>query len=315
MRFARTGRRCMREAGDRMGRTRLRGLEIAGIQLGIEVPDACEWEWPETSIRDFACPPRAPEVHVGLRIAELGSNALQGERYLIGASSFEIARRGEDWLIALSRGGKRRQLALFDRDFRIGEIVQSPEWAQERRYPLAGGLDEWLVLQRTVARGGLCVNGRATLQGGGALIELGRDDSGPTQGWRVASSALLGRQTLVLREEGSGLRVFRTPWSSGMDEQLGNDARVVELRCFDPAEQLFRELLDPREAAEELVSHAVLPLNDERFLDRVLRNASRASEQTSCVRVGIGREAAAPGAPDPAPTLGPVLMPLRSLRA
>ena len=296
-----------------MGRTRLRGLEIAGIQIGIEVPDSCEWEWPESSIRDFACPPRAPELHVGLRIAEPGSGALQGERYLIGASSFEIARRGEDWSIAVSRRGVRRQLALFDRDFRTGEIVQSPEWARERRYPLAGGLDEWLVLQRTVARGGLCVSGRATLQGGGARIELGHEDSGATKGWRVASSALLGRQTLVLREEGAALRVFRTPWSSGMDERLGNDARVVELCCSDPAEQRFRELLDPRDAAEELVSHAVLPLNDERFLDRVLRNASRASEQTNCFRVGSSRAAAEPGLVGASPTPGPVLMPLRSL--
>lgn len=296
-----------------MGRTRLRGLEIAGIQIGIEVPDSCEWEWPDTSIRDFACPPRAPEVHVGLRIAELGSSELQGERYLIGASSFEIARRGEDWSIALSRGGKRRQLALFDRDFRNGEIVQSPEWARERRYPLAGGLDEWLVLQRTVARGGLCVSGRASLQSGGARIELGREDSGAATGWRVASSALLGRQTLVLREERGALRVFRTPWSSSVEERLGNDARVVELRCFDAAEQNFRELLDPRDAAEELVSHAVLPLNDERFLDRVLRNASRASEQMHCVRVGSSRALVEPGLVGSAPISGPVLMPLRSL--
>lgn len=295
-----------------MGRTRLRGLEIAGIQIGIEVPDTCEWEWPETAVRDFACPPREPEVHVGLRIAEIGSGELQGERYRVGGSSFEIARRGEDWLIALSRGGKRRQLALFDRDFRTGEIVQSPEWARERRYPLAGGLDEWLVLQRTVAGGGLCVSGRATIQPGGARIELGQDEAGAIPGWRIASPSLLGRQTLVLREEGAGLRVYRTPWSAVMDERLGHDARVVELRCFDASEQVFRELLDPRDAAEELVSHAVLPLNDERFLDRVLRNARRASEQTSVVRVGE------PATQGRAPALsslmfGLALMPLRGL--
>ncbi|MEZ4278109.1 MAG: hypothetical protein R3F21_00625 [Myxococcota bacterium] len=295
-----------------MGRTRLRGLEIAGIQIGIEVPDTCEWEWPETAVRDFACPPREPEVHVGLRIAEVGAGQLQGELYRIGGSTFEIARRGDDWLIALSRGGRRRQLALFDRDFRIGEIVQSPEWAQERRYPLAGGLDEWLVLQRTVARGGLCVSGRATLQDGGARIELGNDDSGATQGWRVASPSLIGRQTLVLRSEGVGLRVFRTPWSTVMDDRLGKDARVVELYCFDASERIFRELLDPNEAAEELVGHAVLPLNDERFLDRVLRNARRASDQTSFVRVGVPAAQGRSPIEAPAP-LAPVLMPLRGL--
>ncbi len=295
-----------------MGRTRLRGLEIAGIQIGIELPDTCEWEWPETALRDFACPPREPEVHVGLRVAELSGAELPGERYPLGASTFEIARRGDDWLIGLSRAGKRQQLALFDRDFRIGEVVQSPEWARERRYPLAGGLDEWIVLQRTVARGGLCVSGRAIAQPGGALVALGSDEPGATRGWRVASPSLLGRQTLVLRETVAGLRVYRTPWTTGMDERLGGDARIVELRCLDAAEQAFRELLDPADAAEELVSHAVLPLNDERFLDRVLRNASRASELTRTVRVGTPAPLVRP-AVCPPPALAHVLMPLRSL--
>jgi hypothetical protein len=295
-----------------MGRTRLRGLEIAGIQIGIEVPDTCEWEWPESAVREFACPPREPEVHVGLRVAALPATELHGERYPLGASTFEIARRGEDWLVGLSRAGNLVQLALFDRDFRIGEIVQSPDWAQQGKYPLAGGLDEWIVLQRTVARGGLCVSGRALAQPGGAQVVLGPDETGGPRGWRVASPSLLGRQTLVLREEGAGLRVFRTPWSGTMDERLGADARVVELRCIDHAELAYRELLDPSEAAEELVGHAVLPLCDERFLDRVLRNARQASERTHLVRVGI--PACAERAEFcPPPALAHALMPLRNI--
>ena len=233
-------------------------------------------------------------------------------RYPLGASTFEIARRGEDWLIGLSRADTRLQLALFDRDYRIGEIVQSPEWAQRGKYPLAGGLDEWIVLQRTVARGGLCVSGRAIAQPGGALIALGPDEAGAPRGWRVASPSLLGRQTLVLREEGAGLRVFRTPWSGSMDERLGTDARVVELRCLEEAEQAYREVLDPSEAAEELVGHAVLPLCDERFLDRVLRNARQASERTNLVRVGMPAPAERVGLCPP-PALAHAPMPLRSI--
>lgn len=305
-------RRNAREAGNRMGRTRLRGLEIAGIQIGIEVPDTCEWEWPETPVREFACLPREPEVHVGLRVAALPATELHGERYPLGASTFEIARRGEDWLIGISRAGSRVQLALFDRDFRIGEIMQSPDWAQQGRYPLAGGLDEWIVLQRTVARGGLCVSGRAFAQPDGAQVALGPGDAGATRSWRVASPSLLGRQTLVLRDEGPSLRVFRTPWSGTMDERLGADARVVELRCVDRAELPYRELLDPGDAAEELVSHAVLPLCDERFLDRVLRNARQASERTRLYRVGTPDPAERAGICLP-PALAHALTPLRNI--
>lgn len=270
-----------------MGRTRLRGLSIAGIQIGVEVPDHCEWDWPDDGIDEFECLPRDPEVHVGLRVAEISQADLGGARYPLGASIFEVARRGEDWLIGLTRAGRRQQLALFSGDFRVGEVVQGPEWAEQRRYPLAGGLDEWIVLQRTVARGGLCLSGRALATSGGAQIALGTGDNTSTRRWRIAAPALLGRQTLALREEGSALRVFRTPWCGEMDEALGSDARVLEFSCRDESESAYRELLDPADAAERLVEHAVLPLDDERFLDRVLRNASRMGEQLRVVRLGM----------------------------
>lgn len=277
-----------------MGRTRLRGLSIAGIQIGVEVPDHCEWDWPEDGIDEFECLPRDPEVHVGLRIADVDQGDLGGARYPLGATTFEVARRGEDWMLGLTRAGKRRQLALFSSDFRVGEVVQSPEWAEQRRYPLAGGLDEWIVLQRTVSRGGLCLTGRAFAMPGGAQIVLGAGEGAKSRSGRIASPSLLGRHTLALREEGAALRVFRTPWCNEMDEALGAEARVVEFGCSEPSTSAYRELLDPAEASERLVSHAVLPLEDERFLDRVLRNARRMGEQGRIVCVGTPEVAERP---------------------
>ncbi|MEZ4330164.1 MAG: hypothetical protein R3F35_00275 [Myxococcota bacterium] len=268
-----------------MGRTRLRGLSIADIQIGIELPDRCAWDFPETGIEDFVCLPREPEVHVGLRVGPISQADLGGERYALGPSTFELARRGEDWLIGLSRNGRRRQLAVFASDFRVGEVVQCADWARERRYPLSGGLDEWIVLHRTVARGGLCLGGRAVGVAGGAQVDLGPGHD-VRRGWRVAAPALLGRRTLVLREQAGALRVFATPWCDAMAIELGGVARVVELCCSEASVSAYRELLDPGEAAEQLASHAVLPLADERFLDRVLRNAARIAEGSRMLRVG-----------------------------
>jgi hypothetical protein len=279
-----------------MGRTRLRGLSVADIQIGVEVPDHCEWDWPETGVDDFACLPREPEVHVGLRVGGVSQVDLGGERYALGASTFELARRGDDWLIGLWRSGRRQQLAVFSADFRVGEVVQGSEWASQRRYPLAGGLDEWIVLQRTVARGGLCVGGRAFAIAGGAQVALGPGD-GTSRGWRISAPSLLGRQTLVLRPEAGAMRVFKTPWCSGMEDALGAVARVVELRCEEASGTSYRELLDPSDAAEQLASHAVLPLADERFLDRVLANANRIGEATRMVRIGVVRGDAERGRP------------------
>jgi len=98
-----------------------------------------------------------------------------------------------------------------------------------------------------------------------------------------------------------------------MDDRLGFDARIGELACRSEAVEAYREVLDPDEAAEVLVSHAVLPLTDERFLDRVLRNARALADRTRLVRLGVSttRESRAASCP-PLPLMD-TLSPLRGM--
>jgi hypothetical protein len=277
-----------------MARTRLRGLEIGGIQIGIEVPESCEWEWPEGPVADFQCLPRDPEVHVGLRVADIASEDLGGECYAIGPWTFEVARVGSDWRLGLSIAGRRAQLASFDRDFAAGEVTVCREMAAQRTYPLRGPLDEWIVLHRTVARGGLCLAGSATARDGQAIIRLGATDPRAKQGWSSPTTSLLGRSAVLVRETRGQLRLFRTPWSRSLDPSLGFEARVAEFEQIEEAEEAYVELLDASHAAERLVTHAIVPLCDDRLLDRVLRNARRIGRGTRVVERGESVDAAAP---------------------
>ncbi len=277
-----------------MARTRLRGLEIGGIQIGIEVPESCEWEWPAGVVADYACLPRNPEVHVGVRIGETGRPDLGGEQYAIGAWTFEVARRGEDWVLGLSRAGMREQLATFDKNFTAGEIVLSREPSRGPRFPLRSPLDEWIVLHRTVARGGLCLNGHATIDQDGALVRLGHCDPSMARGWTTPSTTLLGRNTLWVREEEGRLCVFRTPWGDAMDVRLGGVARVSEFRFVEESDAPYREVLDPGDAAELLVTHSVVPVCDEGLLERVLGNARKMGERSRVIRMGEPRARSAP---------------------
>ena len=279
-----------------MTRTRLRGLEIGGIQIGIEVPDSCPWEWPESPVADFTCLPRNPEVHVGLRVAELSSADLGGECYGLGSWTFEVARCGEDWFLGLSRRGVREQLATFDREFRTGEVLVCPEAAQDRRFPLLTPLDEWIVVHRTVACGGLSLYASASRVEAGARVRLGPSVAkldAPNR-WITPRAALFGRDTVLLREQGTTLRSFRTPWSDAMDPLLGYSSRVADLIVVEETERVYRECLDPDDAAELLVTHAIVPLCDEAFLDRVLRNARRLAGRVPFLRCGEVAAAAAP---------------------
>lgn len=272
-----------------MTRTRLRGLEIAGIQMGIEVPESYPWTWPEGPMGDFSCPPREPEVHVGIRVAELGSGDLGGDRYGMGAWTFEVARQAEGWLLGLSHRGVREQLATFDEHFRSGEILLSPAMARTPRFPLRTPFDEWIVLHRTVARGGLCLNGVARRGADGqAEVRLGGhvERHRLQSRWVVPRVSLFGRDTVLIREEGGVLRYFSAPWSDAMDSRLGSSSAVTELNVVEETIQPFRESLDPDDAADLLVAHAVLPVSDDELLDRVLCNARRISERVKIVRCG-----------------------------
>ena len=267
-----------------MSRTRLRGLEIAGIQIGIEVPKSCSWQWADEDLAEFACLPRNPEVHVGVRVGDVGTRDLGGERYAMGAWTFEVARQGDDWLLGLTRAGAREQLALFDQDFRTGEIIISSHVAGRGGYPLQSPLDEWIVLHRNVARGGLCLSGAATADRGRARVRLGTGASPTSNRW--SASTLFGRNTLWLCESEGDLRIHRTPWADAMDHALGFDARVLELEHAEESTAAFSEVLDPDEAAEILVAHAVVPLCDDALLERVLQNARKLAELVPFRRIG-----------------------------
>ena len=278
-----------------MARRRLRGLEIGGIQIGIEVPETFEWEWPESPVSEFQCLPREPEVHIGLRVEVPGNHDLGGERYSVGAWTFEVARHGSDWILGLSKGGCRAQLAHFDREFQTGEIIVAPEMAAKRAYPLRGPIDEWVVLHRTVVRGGLCLTGSAIALDGKAIIQLGEPESGGGRQWVKPSTSLLGRSSLLIREEREQLRLFRTPWTDSIDPRLSFESRVAEMQRTQECEPAFSDQLDPAHAADLLVTHAVVPLCDDALLDRVLRNAQRIAQGTRVI--DLGRAARATGAP------------------
>jgi hypothetical protein len=79
-----------------------------------------------------------------------------------------------------------------------------------------------------------------------------------------------------------------------MDSQLGEQALVHEFSLVEETEQPYRELLDPCDAAELLVTHAIVPLCDEGLHERVMRNAERIAEHARVLRLGEPRASAAP---------------------
>lgn len=285
-----------------MARTRLRGVRIGGIEIGIEVPADYPWRWPDAPIADFACLAREPEVHVGVRLGAVPQVDLEGERYSVPSGAFEVKRQGEDWLLGLTVDGHRDLIARFDGEFRSGEVVISRESARAPFFPLAAPLAEWILVHRTLLHGGLCLRGIAFPVGGQASVRLGDEATAfaSATGWRrmsssgAASSARARRPMVLVREENERLRVYPTPWSEAFDLRLAEATAVVEVIGHSDSVRAYRERLDPDEAAELLVTHAVVPFSDEVLLDRALCNARRLAGRTLVLRIGGGLRVAAP---------------------
>ena len=51
-----------------MGRTKLRGIELAGVRIAIEAPSWCDWSWP-ASLRERVCLASSPDLYLALRLA------------------------------------------------------------------------------------------------------------------------------------------------------------------------------------------------------------------------------------------------------
>jgi hypothetical protein len=152
----------------------------------------------------------------------------------------------------------------------------------------------WIVIHRTVARGGLCLPARAPAEDGQAIIRLGVPDARSANRWATPSTSLLGRNATLVREDRGKLRLFRTPWSESIDPTLGYEAPVREFQRIEETENSFSDVLDPSDAADLLVTHAVVPLCDDGLLDRVLRNAKRLAGSVRTREIG---ESADPRAP------------------
>lgn len=270
-----------------MSRTRLQGLEIAGVQIGIEVPSSHRWTWPDEARARFACLPRSPDVHVGVRVGTVDVGPVAGERYALGPWTFEVGRRGADWLLGLSRAGRREQLAIFDAEFGAGEVVvREPLLDAPAAYPLRGALDEWIVLHRLIARGGLCLHATLDRSGDGAVVRLvGPDAGGWTQG-AASTRTLLGRDTVWISERGGRMRAHRTPWGGPWTVGSMHEVPVGSFELCERSLSAYHEVVDPEEASELLVAHAVVPLGDEALFERVLKSARRVGSSGICRRVG-----------------------------
>ena len=284
-----------------MARTRLRGIDLAGSRIAIEVPPHLDWIWPHENYAAFTGSPEGAAVHVGVRVGNAPSTPQRGFLYESTSHRFEVGERGDDWVIAIhSRQGLER-VAVFDADFKQGEVTVLPEAAERRIAPLAHPLDELLALHRVVRGGGLVVRGSAVLRDDRALVFLGSGQPAtPTNaacehpreasGWRRVGPEALRGDRVVLVPEVDGVSVVGTPWHRHEELARPFRARLDALHVIQPSRAVFADRLDADASVTELLEHAFAPVHDDRCADRLFDAAAAITRHAPVLRLGLPEE-------------------------
>jgi len=233
--------------GKQMGRTKLRGIEMAGIRIAIEVPSTLPWKF-DSGLAAFESSPLEPDVHIGVRVAQPRLPVGETFFYESDGFQFEIGQEGGDWVVAIyGPGGSCERTARFDESFSQGEVTVSPDCAAQARCPLSSPLDEILLLHRAVADGCLVLRGSLSIHGGRAMVYLSQQE-GEMDASGAPSLAGAARHLVLRPDRGSDserdrIWVHTTPWSSSKCAEpdarvLLDSIHVVETGGIRPVERL-----------------------------------------------------------------------------
>jgi hypothetical protein len=280
-----------RNSGEMMGRSTVRGIEMAGVRMAIEVPSNLKWEWPNEDIRALACVSADADVKIGVRVAN--PEAPRGEiyRYESQGVRFEIGWEGESFAVAVYGQAGLERAARFDADFRHGEIVVSPMCAIEEAYPLEHPLDELVLLHRLTREGCVIVNGSVSLEGREALLFLDRTDNAPPLPAGMAFESRSDSQFVlrpVLEHNGTndtGVWLHTMPWRSECSGTKFERAPLLSIQILCDDGQTPVERLSERRAENELLQHVFAPVHDPDTVGRQKEVVRRVVRRTSVLRL------------------------------
>jgi len=279
-----------------MGRTRLRGLELAGLRIAVEAPPSFCWRWPEPGLGSLACPPGDPDIYVGVSLGAPSLPDWEPVTYSFDGGTFDIGRVEDEWVIAVhGRQQRFERVARFDERFREGEVMISHGAVGGCAHPLEGPLLDLVVLHRLIALGGLVVAGSAVMRDGAGLAFLASEESGgATPGVRESSRAGGGAELFhtpggrfALRLEDDGVvRVHGLPGASGQ-LRAGSSARLEAIHVVTPTSEVFAEPLSAERATSELLERVYAPVHDADCAAHLMEIVAKVTARLPFLKLGL----------------------------
>lgn len=278
-----------------MGRTCLRGIELAGLRLAVESSEEFDWECSGAGLQDLASVATEPDIHVGIRFGEIDAPRWDPVTYSFGGGTFDVGRVGDEWWVAVHAQGRRfERIARFDRELTQGDVTLAPGMQRGLRHPLEGPLLEFLVTHALIERGGLILAGSAILDSGSALalLSAGSQDVGaPFEGsaWDGAAPILTPGPRFAVHAVGDHFRVHGLPGLSDHgDSAIGG--RLQAIHVLDSAQTAQMEPLRAQDAVEAVLSCACAPVHAPELTEKILTTAACLASRVPVTRMGFPQE-------------------------
>ena len=265
-------------------------MELAGTRIAVEVPANVEANWPGMRHEPFVCAPEGADVYVGVRTGTPPEAPRDAFVYQSGSHRFEVAERGEDWIVAVHGPGGLERTALFNDSFSEGEVILSECAAADGVTPLDHPLDELLLLHRTVRAGGLVLRGSVVLREDRALLFLGGTRAPVAEPQPDRAVARLAGPRVVVLPTIDGVRAVGSPWTRGVELPAVFSARLDALHSIRPSRAVFADRLERDAAVEEVLTHALAPIHDPLCADRCFEAAAGIIDRVPVVRLGMPDE-------------------------
>jgi hypothetical protein len=262
----------------------LRGFELAGLRLVVEVPTGWNWVWPDVGSQR-SCSFEKPDIHVAVHALREQRVLEHAQLYSHEGSLFEAERCGGNSYLLVS--GDRR-LARLDADARRCDVWLPPTAIRSRVLPLARPLADLVLIHRALARGALAVRATAAVRRGRALVVLGESRlADPKPGTVIWAGWLL----LEPRVGGAWVYPLPSTLQTGVTPQVG--ALLEGLQTTQPGsnDDSLTQILDPESAAAEILRFAFAPVTGDTSANPMLEAATRLAESVSTLRLGaVGGE-------------------------
>jgi hypothetical protein len=267
------------------------GLQIAGIQMGLEIQSG----WHFSTFRPFSLfSSRSPsQIHYQVS-PHLPPGPPEGELSFDSGQSWRLFSHGDRRIFWIgARDFTPSMVGNFGADFHSGDIYISPSRVEPGKYtfPLGYPLGELLMTSLLGTGYGIMLHSCGVIDGEDGFVFAGISTAGKSTTARLWSSQpgtrVINDDHTILRKVDGQFRLYGTPWHGEGGFALAEDAPLKKILILRHAPKNQAVRLSPARAAAALLVRTFAPLWSAAGMNFTLQFLDELCQSVPCYELGF----------------------------